>query len=150
MCEEMADSAMTPKDEVEKTSLPAPLSCEKVLSTLKSYAKLAFDECQRPMDDEDGSVHLRWEIYSTWMLLLCLHYAEAEAERCRPSWKPSPWRTEAQALRHVSLRHRSARALAAVLRWLRWSHAWGSSGANAPVHKSLDGSSMFPTSGGNA
>jgi len=144
----MADDAATPEDEAKETSSAAPLNCERSLSALKSYAKLALDECQQPMDDEDGSVHLRWEIYSTWMLLLCLHYTEAEAERCRPTWKPSPWRTEAQALRHVFLRHRSARALAAVLRWFRWSHAWGSSAACGPVHKFLDGSGMFPLPGG--
>jgi len=142
--EGMADGDVTPKDEAEETSTAAPLSCERALSALKSYAKLALDECQQPMDDEDGSVHLRWEIYSTWMLLLCLHYTEAEAERCRQSWKPSAWRTEAQALRHVFLRHRSARALAAVLRWLRWSHAWGSSAASGPVYQRLDGSARFP------
>merc|ERR1719507_2578446 len=82
------------------------------------------------------------------MLLLCLHYAEAEAERCRPSWKPSPWRTEAQALKHVFLQHRSARALVAVLRWLRWSHTWGSAATNASVQKVMDGSGMLPLPGG--
>lgn len=103
------------------------LSAERALASLKAFAEIAWEECRSPLTDAGGSAQVRWEVYSTWTLLLCIYHTEAEAERCREGWKPQPWRTEAQALRHVFLESRSLRALTAVLRWLRWAHRWSPS-----------------------
>lgn len=108
---------------------------EQALASLKAYAHMAWEECRKPLTETVGSAQARWEIYSTWTLLLCLHHAEAESERCSRSWAPKPWETEAQALRHIFLSHRSVRALGAVLRWLRWVHRW----TQAPYSGTGDG-----------
>eukprot|EP00930_Biecheleria_cincta_P056096 TRINITY_DN42278_c0_g1_i1.p1 TRINITY_DN42278_c0_g1~~TRINITY_DN42278_c0_g1_i1.p1 ORF type:complete len:986 (-),score=182.20 TRINITY_DN42278_c0_g1_i1:80-3004(-) len=100
-------------------------SSEQCLASLKSYAQIAWEECRAPLSGNAGLVQVRWEVYSTWTLLLCLWHAEAEAERCRRTWVPQPWHNEAQALRHLFLQNHSVRALTAVLRWLRWSYRWG-------------------------
>mmetsp|Transcript_62222 Transcript_62222/g.148454 ORF Transcript_62222/g.148454 Transcript_62222/m.148454 type:complete len:901 (+) Transcript_62222:104-2806(+) len=92
------------------------------LTTLKDFAHIAWEECRKPLAETTGSTEVRFEIYSTWILLLCLQHAETEAERCRSTWKPVAWRTEALALRHLFMEHRSVRCLTAVLRWLRWVH----------------------------
>lgn len=113
---------------------------EKALMSLKSFARIAWEDCRSPLTDASGSAALRWEIYSTWTLLLCIHHAEAEAERCWKSWKPCSWSTEAVALRQIFLQSRSLRTLGAVLRWLRWSHRWGPvpSGPGAAVSGSYE------------
>jgi len=95
---------------------------ERALAQLKQFARIAWEECRQPLTDAAGSAQVRWEIHSTWTLLLCIYHAEAEAERCSRSWTRKPWETETQALRQIFLEHRSARVLSAVLRWLRWVH----------------------------
>eukprot|EP00927_Polykrikos_kofoidii_P048731 TRINITY_DN42946_c0_g1_i1.p1 TRINITY_DN42946_c0_g1~~TRINITY_DN42946_c0_g1_i1.p1 ORF type:complete len:1046 (-),score=206.37 TRINITY_DN42946_c0_g1_i1:138-3068(-) len=94
---------------------------EQSLSSLKSFSSLAHDEVTRPLSDAAGSSQVRWEIYSTWRLLLFLHHAEADSARCQRR-KPKSWSTEGEALRFIFLSHRSARSLAAILQWLRWVH----------------------------
>merc|ERR550534_1818147 len=96
---------------------------ERALATLKPFRQIAEEECQQPLHESAGPAAVRWEIYSTWTLLLCFYHAEAEAERCRASWTPRPWETEAQALRQLYLESRSLRVLTGVLRWFRWAHA---------------------------
>lgn len=141
---------------------------EEDLGSLKSFASMAEEEYHRSLrglqhrllesvdriddaqedealaSDAAGSAEVRWDIYSTWMLLLCLHHTEAEAQRCRPSFKAAPWKTEAQGLRRVFMRHRSVRILAAVLRWLRWSHHSG------PKVRNLSEAEDEATDGGDA
>lgn len=95
---------------------------EKALQGLKQFAEISMKDCRTPCSEAAGSAYLRTEIHSTWMLLMCLHHAEAEADTARATWTPGPWRTEAEALRHISLSHQSVRVLRAVLRWLSWSH----------------------------
>jgi len=96
---------------------------EQRLSSLKPHAYRAWEECKAPLGESRGSEQLRWEVFSTWMLLLCLHHVEAERERCE-RWKCQAWTNEAQALRHLFMRNYHLRALQAILRWLRWSHRW--------------------------
>ncbi|CAK9030016.1 Nuclear pore complex protein Nup107 (107 kDa nucleoporin) (Nucleoporin Nup107) [Durusdinium trenchii] len=112
-------------DDEEKDPTFAPgLSCaEHRLSALKPYAHLAWEECKAPAEDGSGSAQLRWEIFSTWMLLLCLHHTEAERERCE-RWQCQAWTTEEKAMRHLFMRNYHLRALQAILRWLRWAHRW--------------------------
>jgi len=95
---------------------------EQRLKSLKSFATIALDECRQPLTDALGSAQVRWEIHSTWTLLLCIHHAEAEFERCKKKWQRTKWQTEAQALQHIFMEHRSVRLLSGVLIWLRWSH----------------------------
>lgn len=91
----------------------------RALEALKPLANMARKECLE-LPESDGSMPLRWEIYSTWLLLLCLFYTEAEAERCPPDGlAPRPWTTEAQALQHVYLQSHTLRVLCGLLRWLR-------------------------------
>jgi len=121
----------------------APRSAvEQSLGSLKSFMRMAWEDCRAPLTDAAGPAEVRWEIYSTWMLLLSIHHAEAECERCQASFQPRPWSTEAQGLRHVFLHNRSARILAAVLRWLRWAHRWGPA--------KLGAEEMDPDDGGDA
>jgi len=98
------------------------LAPERRLTTLKDFTRLAWEECRKPLGESTGSAEVRFDIYSTWTLLLCLQHAETESERCKSVWKPVPWRTEAVALRHLFLEHSSIRRLTAILRWLRWVH----------------------------
>lgn len=104
-------------------TMSAGQGLEQALSSLKSFARIAHEDCHEPLKD----AVVRWEIYSTWMLLLCIYHAEAQAERCKQTWKARPWRTEAEGLRNLFMYSRSARVLAAVLRWLRWAHLHGPS-----------------------
>jgi len=110
---------------------------ERTLRSLRSFAHLAFEQCRKPLTDAPGSARQRWEIYSTWILLICLQHAETEAERCKHLGS-SLYRTEAQAVTHAVLNHRSARALAAVLRWLRWVHRWAPSADEEAVAATTD------------
>lgn len=97
---------------------------EQAFGSLKSFARMAWEDCRAPLTDASGSAAIRWEIHSTWTLLLCLYHAEAEAERCSKSLRLEV-RTEASALRQLFLSSHSLRALSAVLRWLRWAHRNG-------------------------
>mmetsp|Transcript_65281 Transcript_65281/g.168576 ORF Transcript_65281/g.168576 Transcript_65281/m.168576 type:complete len:917 (-) Transcript_65281:25-2775(-) len=122
MSADAAASSSVPKGGYSYSAGPS----ERALAALKPFARIAWEECREPLPESAGPARTRWEIHSTWTLLLCLHHAEAEAERCvRAGWQPQEWRTEAQALRHIFLEHRSLRMLGAVLRWLRWAHSWG-------------------------
>eukprot|EP00434_Breviolum_minutum_P031593 symbB.v1.2.027934.t1/scaffold2904.1/size67615/4 len=117
LMERMEDEA---KDPCFEPGLGFP---EQRLSSLKPHAYRAWEECKAPLGESRGSEQLRWEVFSTWMLLLCLHHVEAERERCE-RWKCQAWTNEAQALRHLFMRNYHLRALQAILRWLRWSHRW--------------------------
>eukprot|EP00928_Gymnodinium_smaydae_P019834 TRINITY_DN17638_c0_g3_i1.p1 TRINITY_DN17638_c0_g3~~TRINITY_DN17638_c0_g3_i1.p1 ORF type:complete len:940 (-),score=133.77 TRINITY_DN17638_c0_g3_i1:100-2919(-) len=123
----LEESPELPPPALDETSNDNTSPSERALDSLKGFARIAWEECRKPLSDAAGSSKVRWEIYSTWTLLLCLHHSEAEAERCRKTWQPSQWKTEEHALRHIFLQHRSVRALGAVLRWLRWSHRWTAS-----------------------
>eukprot|EP00971_Amphidinium_carterae_P229305 4549166-Amphidinium_carterae.2 len=70
------------------------LAPERRLTTLKDFTRLAWEECRKPLGESTGSAEVRFDIYSTWTLLLCLQHAETESERCKSVWKPVPWRTE--------------------------------------------------------
>uniref|UniRef100_A0A7S1LR03 Nuclear pore complex protein n=1 Tax=Alexandrium catenella TaxID=2925 RepID=A0A7S1LR03_ALECA len=120
-----------PEPMEEAPAVPPKGPAERALAGLKSFSRMAWETCREPLACATCSPQARWEIYSTWTLLLCQYHAEAEAERCRRTWTPQPWRTEAQALRHIFLSSRSIRSLAGVLRWLRFAHCYGPGGAGA-------------------
>mmetsp|Transcript_51925 Transcript_51925/g.116459 ORF Transcript_51925/g.116459 Transcript_51925/m.116459 type:complete len:895 (-) Transcript_51925:35-2719(-) len=96
------------------------LTAEQRFASLKPYAHRAWEEWK----DASASKQLRWEVFSTWMLLSCLSFAEAERNRAAEVWRKKAWTDESVALRHLFLESHSLRALNAVLRWLRWSHRW--------------------------
>eukprot|EP00439_Symbiodinium_sp_Y106_P006763 s6119_g1.t1 len=98
-------------------------TAEQRLASLKPYVHLAWDECKQSAE-QSAAAQLRWEVFSTWMLLSCLALAEAERERLAQCWQPKAWTSETIALRHLFMESHSVRALGAVLRWLRWSHRW--------------------------
>jgi len=125
-------------------------SSERALASLKSFARIAWEECRKPLTDAAGSAQVRWEIYSSWTLLLCLHHTEAESERCQATWKPQRWRTEAQGLRHIFLQSRSARIISAVLRWLRWAHRWKPPSPAAPTSSGAGHDAGVRDDGGDA
>lgn len=104
--------------------MPGPdAPSERALAALKPFAQMAWEECHTPLPESFGAMSVRWEIYSTWLLLLCLFHAEVERDRClRAGWTPRPWVTEAQALRHLYLQSRTLRVLCGLLRWLRSAH----------------------------
>jgi len=110
------------EDDDESPSSPAPGS-ERAFQALKAFAQEAREDCFVPLPETHSTVDVRWQIYSTWMLLLCVHHAEAEGMRCiNAGWTPRRWVTEAQALRHLYLHSRTLRVLCGLLRWLRWAH----------------------------
>lgn len=109
--------------EAPKEGPGSSATAEQRLASLKPYVHLAWDECKQSAE-QSAAAQLRWEVFSTWMLLSCLALAEAERERLAQCWAPKAWTSETIALRHLFMESHSLRALGAVLRWLRWSHRW--------------------------